>query len=231
MEIPISWTVRRAVAGVAFVSPCCVRSELARIRFVYVPWVSEVTLTVIMQDELGAILPLSSLTDAPPPTPVREAEAPHPERDVSSGSARKTPGGRLSVSEAWVRVVSDELLRITTVNKLVPPAHMVLGLKLLVTEGPGIPLTLRLALAGVVLVIEMPPGPVEFNVSAGIRLIRVSATVEVTLIVTVHDPGVEPAWAGTVPPLREKLVPPGGAVTEPPQELVKSTGSAMVSPG
>ena len=62
-------------------------------------------------------------------------------------------------------------------------------------------------------------------------LIRFPAVVEVTLIETVHDPGVIPSWAGTVPPLNEKLVEPATAVTEPPQELVNPTGLAMASPG
>jgi hypothetical protein len=54
---------------------------------------------------------------------------------------------------------------------------------------------------------------------------------EVTLIDTVHDPGVVPDCAGTVPPLRDKVVPPAGALTVPPQVLVKPAGLAMVRPG
>ena len=47
---------------------------------------------------------------------------------------------------------------------------------------------------------------------------------------TVHDPGVLPDWAGTVPPLNEKEVVPATAVTEVPQVVVKPTGLAMESP-
>jgi len=55
--------------------------------------------------------------------------------------------------------------------------------------------------------------------------------VEVTFIVTVQDPGVIPDWAGTVPPLSDKVVVPATAATVPPQVLVKPTGLAIESPG
>ena len=87
-----------------------------------------------------------------------------------------------------------------------------------------------MALAGVVFVMFTPP-PVEVNAPAGIVLIRFPVVVEVTLIDTVHDPGVTPVWAGTVPPLSDKVVDPATAVTEPPQVLVRPTGLAMESPG
>lgn len=110
---PISWTFRRAVAGVAFVTPCCVPSALAGILFVYGPCVLEVTLTVIMQDELGAIVPLLKVTDVPPLTAVTEGEGPHPDVEAFGGLARKTLAGRLSVSEAWVRLRPDSLFVMT----------------------------------------------------------------------------------------------------------------------
>jgi len=61
------------------------------------------------------------------------------------------------------------------------------------------------------------PPPVEFKAPTGILLIRVPAVVEVTLTDTVHDPGVDPDWAGTVPPLKEMEVEPAAAVAVPPQ--------------
>jgi hypothetical protein len=60
---------------------------------------------------------------------------------------------------------------------------------------------------------------------------RFPMVVEVILRDTVHDPGVTPDWAGTVPPLSEKVVPPAAALTVPPQELVRPTGLAMLRPG
>src|SRR5512142_2500859 len=108
-------------------------------------------------------------------------------------------------------------------SSLTPPAQIVLGLKLLLTEGVAAAVTFSVALAGVVLEIFVPP-PVELNAPAGIVLMRFPAVVEVTLIETVHDPGVVPDCAGTVPPLRDKAVPPTGALTEPPQLLVRPTG-------
>ena len=105
-----------------------------------------------------------------------------------------------------------------------------LGLKLLLTEGVGVPVTFKVALAGVVLVMFVPP-PVEVRAPAGIVLMRFPAVVEVTLIDTVHDPGVAPDWAGTVPPLKDKVVEPGAALTEPPQVLVKPAGLAIERPG
>lgn len=63
------------------------------------------------------------------------------------------------------------------------------------------------------------PPPVELKAPTGMVLIRVPAVVEVTLTDTVHDPGVDPDWAGTVPPLKDMVVEPAAAVTLPPQEL------------
>ena len=113
---PISSTFKGAVAGLAFVTPCCVPRALAGILLVYLPCVSEVTLTVIMQEELGAIVPLLRVTDVPPAAAATEADAPHPEVDAPGGSARKTPAGRLSVNETWVRLRPDSLFAITMDN-------------------------------------------------------------------------------------------------------------------
>ena len=48
--------------------------------------------------------------------------------------------------------------------------------------------------------------------------------VEVTCTVTVHDPGVVPTCAGTVPPFNDNVVPT--ALTIPPQVVVALTGFA-----
>lgn len=115
-------------------------------------------------------------------------------------------------------------------SRLISPAHIVAEVKLLLIEGFGLPATFNVALAGLVLVIFMP-SPLEVNAFAGRVLIRFPGVVEVTLIETVHAPGVGPTWAGTVPPAREKDVEPAVAVTEPPQELITPTGFATVRPG
>jgi len=86
----------------------------------------------------------------------------------------------------------------------------------LLTEGTPAAVTFRVALAGLVLLMDVPP-PVELKAPTGIVLILVPAVVDVTLTDTVHDPGVDPDWAGTVPPLKDMLVEPAGAVTVPPQ--------------
>ena len=105
-----------------------------------------------------------------------------------------------------------------------------LGLKLLLTDGGRVPLTFKVALAGVVFV-TFAPAPVEDNALAGMVLIRFPEVVEVTLIDTVHEPGVVPTWAGTVPPISDKDVEPAAAVTEPPQLSVRPTGFAILRPG
>lgn len=97
---PMSLTVKRAVAGVEFVSPCCVWSALAGILLVNTPWTFEVTLTVIVQVEFGAIVPLFKVTEVPPLIAVNEAEAPHPDNVGETGFARTTLAGKLSVRAA-----------------------------------------------------------------------------------------------------------------------------------
>ena len=227
---PIACELNRAVAAVTFVRSCWVWSALAGIVLVYVPCTYEVTLTVIVQVELGAIVPLFSDTDVPRLTAVNEAESPHPVNTGETVSARKTPSGRLSVSETSVNVVLSSLFLITMESWLVPPIQIVLGLKLLFIEGIRLTATFKVALAGLVLVM-FEPSPVEVSAPTGMVLIRFPAVVEVTKRETVQDPGVIASWAGTLPPLNEIVVEPATAVTEPPQELVNPMGLAITSPG
>lgn len=196
----------------------------------YAPWISEVTLTVIVQVEFAAIVPLFKVTDVPPLTAVREAEAPQPVSVGETGLARNTLVGRLSVSDTCVRLLPVSLFLITMERRLVSPAHTVAGLKLLLTDGGKVPVTFKVALAGVVFVI-LEPAPVEDNALAGMVLMRFPKVIEVTLMDTVHDPGVFPVCAGTIPPLKDIVVEPAVAVTEPPQELVKPAGLAITRPG
>jgi hypothetical protein len=227
---PISWTLRRALAGLVLVTPCCVPSALAGILFVYAPCVFEVTVTVITQTELGAMVPLLNATEVPPAIAVTEGDGPQPEVEALGGLARKTLAGRLSVSVTCVRLRPGSLFAMTMDSWLVPPAQIVPGLKLLLTEGFGLPVTFNVALAGVVLLMRTPP-PVELNASAGMVLMRFPGVLEVTLIDTVQEPGVAADCAGTVPPVKDNVVPPAGAPTEPPQVLVKPTGLAILKPG
>ena len=187
------------------------------------------TVTVMIQLELGAMVPLLIVTDVPPAAAVSVGD-PHPEVVGFGGLARKTLAGRLSVIEAWVRLLPCSLFVITMESSLVSPAHIVPGLKLLSTEGIGDAVTFNVALAGVVLVMLTPP-PVEVSAFIGIVLMRLPAVVEVTFTDTVQLPGVVPTCAGTVPPLNEKDVAPAVAVTEPPHVFVRPTELAMLRPG
>lgn len=173
------------------VIPWSVWSELAGMVLLYDPCTSEVTLTVIVQEEAGAIVPLLKVMTLPPGSAVSEADVPQPESTGETGSARKTLAGRLSVRNALVSVVEGRLLRIVIVRRLVPPTQIVDGLKLLLTEGAIVPSTFRVALAGLVLLMFVPP-PVEVRAPLGIVLIRLPRANEVTLTVTVQDPGVDP---------------------------------------
>ena len=149
-------------------------------------------MTMIVQVEFAAIVPLFKVTDVPPLTAVREAEAPQPVNVGETGLARKTFAGKLSVSDACVRLLPGSLFLITIESWLVCPAQTVLGLKLLLTEGGRVPVTFKVALAGVVFV-TFAPAPVEDNALVGMVLMRFPEVVEVTLIDTVHEPGVVPA--------------------------------------
>lgn len=122
------------------------------------------------------------------------------------------------------------LFRITIVNRLVAPAQIVFGLKLLLTEGVGVPVTFSVALAGLVLLIVVPP-PVAFSAPTGIVLIKLPVVTDVTFTFSVQDPTVEPTCAGTVPPLNDKVVEPLTAFTVPPQVLLRFGVFAILSPG
>ena len=98
----------------------------------------DVTDTVIEHVEDGAMVPLFSVTEVPPGLAVNEAAPPQPVRAGETGLARKTLAGRESVREAWVRLVFGRLFLMVIVRRLVAPAHIVPGLKLLFTSGVGL---------------------------------------------------------------------------------------------
>src|ERR1041385_4118431 len=122
-----------------------------------------------------------------------------PLRAGDAGFARETPAGRLSLSVVPVSVVFA-LLMILMDNRLTAPANILVGLKLLVTEGVPVPVTLKVALASLVFETFTPPTPVELSRPGGITLIQFPGALEVTLSDTVQDAEVEPVLAGTVPP-------------------------------
>jgi hypothetical protein len=185
---------------------------------------------MIVQVELGAIVPLFKVTEVPPLTAVREGEGPHPLRVGETGLARNTLDGRLSVREACVRVVVGLLLLITIDSRLISPAQIVLELKLFRMVGGRTPPTCRVALAGSVFEMALPP-PMADNSPDGMVLIRFPSAVEVTVTDTVQDPGIVPVCAGTVPPAKDNVVDPATAVTVPPHVLMIPTGFAMTKPG
>src|SRR5687768_17282246 len=103
LATPITWTFKRAESGEIFVRPCSVSRALAGIVLRYDPCMSEVTLTRIVQVELGATVALLSVTEVPPLAALKEAVAPQPVKLGETGLARKTLVGRVSVSDTWVR--------------------------------------------------------------------------------------------------------------------------------
>src|SRR5215217_1417397 len=145
----------------------------------------------MVQVEFGAIVPLCNVTAVPLLTASAEAEFPHPLKAGETGLARKTSVGSLSVREACVKVIVESLLLITIDSRLISPAQIVLELKLLRTLGGRTPPTCNVALAGSVLEMVVPP-PEADNLRSGMVLIRLPTAVEVTVIVTVHEPGVGP---------------------------------------
>jgi len=180
----------------------------------------------------GVTVALFKVTVFPPGFATSEADAPQFCRAFAgrAGLAIATFAGRLSVNEVPVSERFGFVLSIVIVNMLVCPTHIVLGENDLFIVGDWTPMTVSVALAGVVFVMETPP-PVELNALAGIVLIKLPTVVEVTSIPTVHSPGVIPTCAGTVPPLSDNVVVPGAAVTAPPHVLDIFAGFAIDNPG
>jgi len=172
------------------------------------------------------------VTELPPGIAVATADPPQFCKAFAgkAGFATTTFVGKVSVIDTWVKGITTLLLLIVIASTLVSPTQTVLGAKALVTVGEATPTTVTVALAGVVLVIEKPP-PVELKALAGMVLIKFPRVEEVTSIPTVHSPGVAPTCAGTVPPLSDKVVVPGTAVTLPPQVLDMFAGFAIDNPG
>src|SRR5512142_2519469 len=108
---------------------------------------------------------------------------------------------------------------------------MVLGENVLLMEGAVMAPTCKVALAGVVLETG-PSSPVDLSVFTGMVLIWFPAVLEVTSMDTVQEPGAAAVVClGTIPPLKEKIVPPGAAVTVPPHVFDTFAGLATLSPG
>ena len=134
--------------------------------------------------------------------------------EALAGLAMVTPPGRLSVRNIFVNALGS-LLVMMMVIRLLSPAQMVLGMKVLLTPGGVIVRTSRVALAGVVLAASSPepaPVPVAVEAPAPMVLIRLPGVIELTFTTRTQEPLV-PDLAGTVPPLTAMVVPPGLAVT------------------
>ena len=141
-----------------------------------------------------------------------------------------TLAGRVSVRLVCVSALFGSVLTKLMVSTLFAPAQMVFALKFLFTEGGKTVVTCRVALAGVVFATKFPRLSVAVEPPAGMVLMRLPAVVDVISTATVQDPFVL-TLAGTVPPLKEMLVPPATALTEPPQSLDRFTGLARLIPG
>jgi hypothetical protein len=181
---------------------------------------------------LGVRVALLKEIDVSPGVAVSEAEAPQPTRGFAGpgGLAIIRLAGKSSVRETCVKEALESLLFIDMSKRLTSPTNIVLGEKDLFTDGVTTPRTVKVALAGVVFVIETFP-PVELNSFAGMVLIRFPGVVDVTSIPTVHCPGVIPTCWGTVPPFNASVVVPGLAVMLPLHVLETLAGEAINNPG
>ena len=230
-------TVSVSEVGELFVSPCCVTRALGGMLFSYEPVLVEVTFTWITQFRLEATVALFNVIDVPPGFAINVAEGPQFSSAFTgvAGSAIKTPDGNWSVRDAPVRGAAGLVLLILIVSTLVSPTNTVFGENDLLIEGEAMPIMVRVALDGLVFVIETTPPefncPVERNSLAGIVLIRLPTVVDVTSMETVQSPGVPSTCGGTVPPLNDSMVVPGTAVTLPPQELEIFAWFAIDNPG
>lgn len=102
------WTLRFALAGPAFVTPCWVLMLLAGIVFVKVPGVDDVTGTEMMQVAPGAMVPPVRVTEV-----AVDDGVPLPQAAFNDGApATVTLAGRLSVTETLVRAVCESLFLI-----------------------------------------------------------------------------------------------------------------------
>lgn len=184
---------------------------------------------MITQVVPGVIEALASETISLPTTADRLAPAPQLVNGVEYAEAIFTLAGSESDIAALVKVVELSLLVMLIVRRLETPAQIVLSVKDLEIDGAKTVLTVKVALAGVELVME-PPLPEPLKVPAGIVFTRLPGVVEVTSTDTVQEPGVLPDWAGTVPPFRARVVPPAVAKTLPPQVVAALTGFASLIP-
>ena len=134
------------------------------------------------------------------------------------------PAGRLSVNAAPVSGLPLELF-IWMVKVDTPPPGIVAGANVLVPVGEESVDTESVALAGVPL---LTPWLVE-SAPAGIVLMWLPGTVEVTSAWKVQLPGVEPTWAGIVAPLIASEPLPAAAVTVAPEQVVEAFGVGAIT--
>src|SRR5271157_5949918 len=173
-------------------------------------------------DDFGMLPPLKDTL----PDPTTPVTVPPPHWGVAGAAATYTFAGRASVIDTWVRSEFGSLFQMVIVRVLVCPIQIVLGAKVLLNVGGCTRLTVRVALASVELVtgIELSLASVAASDPAKMVFFRLPAVIELTSTVTEQDPGLEPTWAGTVPPLRD--TEPPTALTIPPQVVVVFAGLA-----
>ena len=76
----------------------------------------DVTLARIVQVEFAAIVELLNVNDEPPAFALSEADAPQPDNEDETGSARRRLAGKSSVTDAWVSAASRSVFRIRIVS-------------------------------------------------------------------------------------------------------------------
>jgi hypothetical protein len=208
-------TVRFAAAAAALRSPWSSVSALARILFVTVPIVDEVTLTLNAQEPsvdptgAGTVAPDSEKDEAPAiAVTVPGAQV----VDAFGGLATVTPAGKLSVKAAFVSAPALPLV-IVTVNVEVVPVGIDAGAKALATAAP-------------VCTIRFPEIAAAFDTPwsvviepTGRVLVNVPFVVAVTFAVTVQK-----LLAGIVPPENVSDPAPATAVIEAPAHVDDAAG-------
>jgi hypothetical protein len=153
---------------------------------------------------------------------------PWPQVVAGFGTAATTkPAGKGSVTTRLVKTPAFAGRVIVMVNRVVPPPPTAAGAKALVAVTPVV--TVKVAVAGAVLlpieVTKSPTGIVLVLVAIGAAVPTITGTEMVQAPVVVSDGAM-----GIDPPVIEKLVAPGVAVTIPPQVVVADGEGATVKP-
>jgi hypothetical protein len=209
--------VKVACVGFALETPWSVSTSPASIILIRLPFTVKVTRSVIVHSAPAFRMPPLNEKMFVPGVPV--SVPPQPPTLKFTGLAKTMPLGIVSVNLIPVSWKVLGLINRILMVEAEPPITST-GSKLLAMPIAGAPgwKTVKEALAALALVIDTPPGPVACKLPCAIVLTKLStvAVIVVTVTDTVHDPGVAPVWAGTVPPLKTIVDVPTAAVTVPP---------------